>query len=178
MSERRNIIAWLHSPAAYLTVATAGVAASQAPKACEALARALEDGDPEVPICICVSDVGSPDWPRCGPQVRAAYPIHEWVQTGWEYDDSFFQCNHCHLKVHQRRGTPASTRQECLISGIAACTGEKENNCNACQGVRIMPRNAGPHATASDTVPAPHTCGKEESNEVSHVHPRRRGVRT
>ena len=36
-----------------------------------------------------------------------------------------------------------------------------KDNCNACAGVRVMPKNAGPHATLSDTIPAKHTCGRE-----------------
>lgn len=36
---------------------------------------------------------------------------------------------------------------------------DPSDDCNACQGAWIMPRNAGPHATLADTIPAPHTCG-------------------
>ncbi len=126
MSERQSIIGWLHSPAAYLTIIAAGIPTSQAPNACEALARALENGRPEAAICICVSDTGNPDCPRCGAQVKAAKPMEESFTAG----------------------------------------------CNACEGVRVMPRDASLHATLSDTVPVRHTCGKEEPNEVSHVRSR------
>ncbi len=39
-----------------------------------------------------------------------------------------------------------------------------DSNCNACMGVRVMPKNAGPNATLSDTIPATHTCAR--SNEA------------
>ena len=32
---------------------------------------------------------------------------HEWEQTAWEYDDSFFRCRRCGLEVNQKRGIPA-----------------------------------------------------------------------
>src|SRR5262249_43741527 len=50
---------------------------------------------------------------------------HVWKQVGWEYDDSFFRCDVCGLKTHQRRGTPAETAAECAESGIRACTGKQ-----------------------------------------------------
>jgi hypothetical protein len=31
---------------------------------------------------------------------------HDWEQVGWEYDDSFFRCKRCGLKVNQRSGVP------------------------------------------------------------------------
>lgn len=31
---------------------------------------------------------------------------HDWHQVGWEYDDSFFECRKCGLRVSQRRGIP------------------------------------------------------------------------
>lgn len=31
---------------------------------------------------------------------------HEWVQTAWEYDDSFFECGFCGEKTHRRQGLP------------------------------------------------------------------------
>lgn len=37
-----------------------------------------------------------------------------------------------------------------------------EEACNACQGARVMPKDAGPNATTADTVPAPHSCGKPD----------------
>jgi len=33
--------------------------------------------------------------------------LHDWQQTAWEYDDSFFRCRRCGLEVNQRRGIPA-----------------------------------------------------------------------
>lgn len=46
---------------------------------------------------------------------------HDWEQTGWEYDDSFFQCKRCHLETNMRRGLPSSTPGECRRAGIAPC---------------------------------------------------------
>lgn len=34
---------------------------------------------------------------------------HEWVQTGWEYDDSFFRCGKCGAETHRKRGIPEPT---------------------------------------------------------------------
>jgi hypothetical protein len=46
---------------------------------------------------------------------------HAWLQTGFEYDDSFFECSICHAKTHQKRGTPAATKEECAKEGLEPC---------------------------------------------------------
>ena len=46
---------------------------------------------------------------------------HDWEQTGWEYDDSFFRCRRCHLATNSRRGYPPITVKDCMRSGIAPC---------------------------------------------------------
>ncbi len=46
---------------------------------------------------------------------------HDWEQTGWEYDDSFFRCRICGLKTHCRRGYPSATPADCRASRILPC---------------------------------------------------------
>jgi hypothetical protein len=52
---------------------------------------------------------------------------HDWEQTGWEYDDSFYRCRTCKLETNCRRGGPAETPAECATAGIAPCKVAREN---------------------------------------------------
>ena len=48
-------------------------------------------------------------------------PVHDWEQTGWEYDDSFFTCTKCGLKTHQKKQYPPDTAKACREAGLEVC---------------------------------------------------------